>query len=540
MLENRSFDHMLGFSGITGTDAVSGSRTEVMGLVDVSLVRLASSLKTNTASGMIQKKGLAWPPPPAISMRDLFMSNQFGGQSYRAGQTAAYAIAVGPGHEFSDALLQLCGTDGENAYLAAAAVFRNSGGTPPVYPQVQNSGFVASYVPAIVNSGLGGQNPGEVMKCYDNPYALPVLTTLAQEFVVCDNWYASLPGPTWPNRFFAHAASSGGLDHSPTVADMLKWEIFSSFEFRNGTIFNLLDQGNITWRVYAGDEFPIVAAVGADIGHIYDYKRFAQDVAQPGYPVSYTFIEPSYGHIWSDYKCGTSQHPMDDVTRGESLIKAAYEAIRNSPVWNSSLIVITWDEHGGFYDHVAPPAAVPPGDTAPGDTYNLYGFGFDQYGPRVPAVVISPLIPRNLIDHRVFDHASIPATLEVCFGLGALTQRDANANNLMPLISLASPRTDAPTALPAPAQSNLTECAPVSFFRPVATTGPVTRPQDSIDEENVPGFLLVALRSDLALSPPAERAATIARFNAIATRGDASVYIDEVRVKVRAARDAAL
>jgi phospholipase C len=553
MLENRSFDHMLGFSGITGTDAFSGGHTEIIGLIDVRLLQFAKSFAVSGVSGIVQRKEQPWPPPPTVSVRDLFRSNQFTGQTYRAAPPAGYAMAVGPGHEFSDVLLQLCGADGENAYLAAAATFRASGGAPPAYPQVNNTGFVASFEAEIANSGLGGQSPGDVMQCYNNQSLLPdqrqlpVLSTLAQEFVVCDNWFASLPGPTWPNRFFAHAASSGGLDHSPTDADMVWWEKVSGFGFKNGTIFDVLNANNISWRIYAGDEFPIVSGLqGVHFTDIHDYADFAGDVAQPGYSVSYTFIEPSYGHFWSDYKCGTSQHPLDDVTRGEALIKATYEAIRNSPVWGSSMMIITWDEHGGFFDHVPPPPAVAPGDTAPGDQYNLYGFGFNQYGPRVPAVVISPLIPRNFIDHRTYDHASIPASLEACFGLPALTQRDANANNLMSLVSLSSPRGDAPMVLPNPAQSGLTDCDPVSFKRIVATTASsaaagldvtqIPRPLDSINEGNLPGFLLAALRADLALSPPAQGPAIMAQFSAIKTRADAALYVSGVQPKVRAAR----
>ncbi|MBV9158000.1 MAG: hypothetical protein JO097_17175 [Acidobacteriaceae bacterium] len=546
MLENRSFDHMLGFSGISGTDAVSGGHTGITGLVNLSLLRLVKSFNTNSVSGVVQKKGQTWPPP-AISVRDLFISNQFNGQTYRAAQPADFAMPIGPGHEFSDVLLQLCGTAGENAYLAALTNF-NNGGAAPEYPQVESGGFIASYVAEIAESGLAGQSPAELMKCYSNQTQLPVLSRLAQEFVVCDNWYCSLPGPTWPNRFFAHAASSGGLDHSPTDADMGSWQLDGDFNFANGTIFVRMNQNDIAWRVYAGDEFPIVAAVqGVGLFNTHDYSDFAQDVAQANYPVSYTFIEPNYGDIVNgSYQCGTSQHPLDDVTRGEVLIKATYEAIRNSPIWNSSLMIITWDEHGGFYDHVPPPAAAAPGDTAPGSKYNLYGFAFNQFGPRVPTIVISPLIPRNLIDHRLYDHASIPATLGACFGIGPMTRRDATANNLMLLVSLASPRGDAPAVLPAAAASGVGGCDPVSFDVRVATNAalppkppavPVTRPLDSINEENLPGFLLVVLKSDLALSPPEQKPAIIARFNTIKTRAEASEYTEEVRAKVRVARN---
>jgi phospholipase C len=173
---------------------------------------------------------------------------------------------------------------------------------------------------------------------------------------------------------------------------------------------------------------------------------------------------------------------------------------------------------------------------------NQYKFTFEQLGPRVPAVAISPLIPRNLIDHRTYDHASIPATLEACFGLSPLTQRDAKANNLMALVSLAAPRGDAPTTLPAPAASGVTGCDPVSLEvrvqsgveAPVAQ--PVARPLDSIDEQNLPGFLFSVLRADLALSPAAEKPAILARFNTVKTRADAAQYVSEVQPKVRSAR----
>jgi phospholipase C len=531
MLENRSFDHMLGFSGIIGKDAATGSATQIHGLSPLALRPVLEAFQTNSMGGIVMKEGQTWPPAQPISVRALLTSNVFKGQSYGVQEGADFAMSIDPGHEFTDVVVQLCGP---------GAVYQFGGAYPPVLIR----GFVDSYVTACVAKKIQS-DPGEIMKSYNTPNQLPVLNKLAQEFVACDNWHASLPGPTWPNRFFAHAASSGGLDHSPSTLDIAKWDTIDGFDFANGTIFDRLNSKGIKWRLYAGDDFPVVAALhGINLTEINDYSDFASDVAQANYPASYTFIEPSYGHFWSDYKCGTSQHPQDDVTRGESLIKATYETIRNSPMWNSSLFIITWDEHGGFYDHLPPPPAIAPADTAPGDEYNQYGFTFQQYGPRVPALVISPLIPRNLIDHRVYDHASIPATLEACFGLNSLTQRDAQSNNLMPLVSLGSPRADAPPTLPAPASSGLTGCDPVVFdlriqAPPVGQPmpiGPVSRPEDSFNEGNIPGFLFVVLRSHLALSPPAERPAVIGRFNAIKTRTDAAAYVSEVKPKVRLAR----
>ena len=533
MLENRSFDHMLGFSGITGTDAALRRPTTINGLTlaSSSLLQLARSWQRNTVGGIVLKEGGKWPPPPAVSVRTLLassISNIVDGQSFSAAQPADFVMPIDPCHEFNCVLAQLCG----------------SGATYPpggAYLAILNSGYVASY------AANGGQsNPGEIMKCYGSSQ-LPVLNALAQEFVVCDNWHASMPGPTWPNRFFAHAASSGGLDHSPSTAEIAEWDTVDGFSFANGTIFDRMNSASVKCKLYAGDDFPMVGALkGINlVTDINEYGDFASDVARADYPASYTFIEPSYGHLYSDFKCGTSQHPLDDVTRGESLIKATYEAVRNSPIWSQSMIIIAWDEHGGFYDHVPPPPAVAPGDTLPGSKYNQYGFTFQQYGPRVPAVVVSPLAPPNLIDHRVYDHASIPATLKTVFGLNPMTQRDVNAQNLISLVSLSSPRTDTPSSLPAPVGSGVTGCDPVSFDRTIATLSsgamevvPVARPNDSLDEGNLPGFLFVALRSDLALSPPEERPAKMARFSTITTRADASEYMEEIRLKIRSARNA--
>ena len=163
MLENRSFDHMLGFSGIKGTDAATGQPTQINGL-----------------SGN--------------------ESNTFNNQKYTVTRGADYRMPIDPKHEFPDVLHQLCGP---------AAVYPKAG----AYPATDSSGFVSVYA-----ASGGSATPGEVMKCY-TPDQLPVLNALASEFVVCDSWQASMPGPTWPNRMFVHAASAAGLDHSPTTLE---------------------------------------------------------------------------------------------------------------------------------------------------------------------------------------------------------------------------------------------------------------------------------------------------------------------------------
>ncbi|HTW23123.1 MAG TPA: alkaline phosphatase family protein [Candidatus Baltobacteraceae bacterium] len=482
MLENRSFDHMLGFSGIAGTDAATGAATKVDGL-------------TGTES------------------------NTFNNQTFTVSPGAPDRMPADPGHEFSNVLLQLCGS----------GVTYPRGGP---YPAITRSGYVASYV------GSGGSSaPGTLMNCF-SPTQLPVLHALAQEFVVCDNWHASMPGPTWPNRMFVHAASSNGLDHSPSIEEIAEWETLAGFSFPNGTIFDALQNKGLKHRLYGGDDFPMVSALkGIHLDDIRHYDQFAADLQQPGFAFSYVFIEPSYD-VANDYKNGSSQHPLADVNRGEALIKATYEALRNSAYWQSSMLIVTWDEHGGFYDHVVPADAVAP---SPGDVSaknNQNGFTFAKYGPRVPAIVASPWIPKNLVDHRLYDHASVPATLEALFGFAPLTARDAAANALTRLVTLATPRNDTPATLPAPASA---EVAPLAAAAAASIPNPASmaRPDDSVDQGNLPGIVQGALRQDLEVSPPQDRQAILQRVRSIKKRSDAIRYMNEVRLKVAQRKAAA-
>jgi phospholipase C len=406
----------------------------------------------------------------------------------------------------------------------------NAAYTSGHYPPINNSGFVSDYaVSHTRDEGNATSDLGAILGCYTADQ-LPVLNALAREFAVCDNWHASVPGPTWPNRLFSCASSSDGLDHSPTTAEILTWEAVDGIQFEHGSIFDSLKRKSATgWRIYSGDLFPLTAAVkGVSLTDIAHFDDFAADVAKPNYPYLYTLIEPNYGDMVSGtYVGGNSQHPRDGVTPGEGLIKSVYEAIRASPIWDTSLLIVTWDEHGGFYDHVAPPVAVPPGDTAAGSKYNQYGFTFDRYGVRVPAVIVSPLIPAKTIDHRLYDHSSIPATVEATFGLTPLTQRDSVAANVLPLLSLSGPRT-ALSTLPQPiALPRTTAEAPVAPQAVMAGTA---------DAGNVPLLVHVAMRHDLALSPPSQQHTILARVQSIQTRQQAADYIAEVRSKVQRAK----
>ena len=484
MLENRSLDHMLGFSGITGKDAVDGTNTKINGL---------TGNETNSGLPVTHPAGWSMPADPC--------------------------------HEFPCVVEQLCG---------AGANYPTGG----PYPPINNSGFVSNYK----NNG-GASSPGEIMRCFDASQ-LPVLNELAREFVFCDNWFSSMPGPTWPNRYFVHAASSGGLDHSPTNGEILKW-FAAGVPLKNGTIFDKLSKGSQKWHIYRGDEFPQALSLNHVhfLGGTSPLGNFQNDVNSVSkkhpYQYAYTFIEPNYGDILDNtYLRGTSQHPLDNVVCGEYVIKYVYESIRSSPLWENSLLIVTWDEHGGFYDHLNPVSAVGPGDNSTTSPLNQYGFTFQQLGVRVPAVVVSPLIPQNLIDHRTYDHSSVPATIEAVFGLTAITRRDAQANNVSNLVTLSSPRST-PQTLPVPASAG-GQCpspGPSKAAAPLALAPHLmARPLDPPDEGNLPGFLDIARRVDRELSPPHLQAAVAEKHRAsITTRVAAAAYIEEVRAKARAA-----
>lgn len=481
MLENRSFDHMFAFSGIAGITA-------------------ATTRTTNTYQGVDYPQRLG----------------------------ASARMPTDPGHEFGDVLEQLAG---------GGAVYPPGG----PYPRIDNSGFVSNYATTTSEGPLPRPGDfGDVMACFDTPTQLPVICQLAKEFVLCDHWFSSMPGPTWPNRFFAHGASSAGLDHSPTTEQIADWEgdHFGGFIFPNGSIFDALTRANVPWRIYHDTRGPLVGAIpqvssikGVSYLSARPISRFAGDLLKP-YPYGYTFIEPNYGDIANgSYTGGSSQHPMDEVAAGETLIKTVYEAIRNSPVWPQSLLIITYDEHGGFFDSVPPGPAPAPADGASGK-YNQFGFTFDRYGVRVPAIVVSPLIPQPKVEHRIYDHASIPATLERLFGLPPLTDRDRKANDVLGLLAPGTTRACSlqlpPPALPTGLTFKVAP-SPHSLDEPISAPG------------NLAGMAGVMLKTELELSSgsAAEKKAILADFKAIKTRAQAQAYIERIGAQAKAVRDLA-
>ncbi len=394
------------------------------------------------------------------------------------------------------------------------------------------------------------------MHCFD-PAQLPILTTLAREFAICDQWFSSLPGPTWPNRFFQLAATSGGLDDSPSSLDVVSSTTVAGYEFQNGNIFDLLDANCIDWTIFEGDDFPVSFVLkGMNLnllqGRFKGFDDFATELNKATFGSKFVFIEPKYGaHGFDatgpgDFTCGNSMHPLDDVTRGEALIKKVYEAIRNSPHWESSMLLVTFDEHGGFYDHVAPGPAVPPGDLqTAGYVHN--NFKFDQLGVRVPTLVISPYTPRGVIDHTVYDHTSMLATVERLFGMSAMTNRDRAAKDVRGLLSLPTLRTDCPTALPPvaanpdPLDCGDNESKDMLLLRRsqlrLAKQDVAQRERDSdrpLTPSTQTGFLQVALLKALSQeTAPPDRQQWIDDYKAIRTRAEASLFMVEATLKVK-------
>jgi phospholipase C len=324
-----------------------------------------------------------------------------------------------PGELFTDMTMQIFGLHPD--------------GTPRM------DGFVDNYVRQPTHGVT--LDPRAVMHGF-TPEQLPVLSLLARSFGVCDRWFAPAPCETWPNRLFAHTGCAGGqVDNAA-----LPRPIFLPTSFRR-----LAKHGH-SWKVYFHD-VPQTAALYNLWPWIPTHFRlfaseFMWDAANGTLP-SYSFIEPRYftsrvlNHIPND------AHPPHNVAYAEQLIADLYNAVRSGPGWERTLLVITFDEHGGCYDHVVPPAAIPAGRPAPN------GFTFDRYGPRVPAVIVSPYVPAGSVirpaeDGPPFDHTSLIATLDALFGLGPpLSARAAHAPTLLPALSLERPENGGPARIDA-------------------------------------------------------------------------------------------
>jgi phospholipase C len=464
-LENRSFDHLLGY--------LDHPNANFDGLGDA------------------EHSNPGWNGGPPVS----------------TSPTAKTVLPVGPDHSH-DSVMEQLGLAG-----------RPLGSTPT------NDGFVINYERA--GRGLGGgRDEGVIgtlltwlrrnktpappvegrgplaMRCQP-PAQVPVLSRLAVEFALCQRWFCSVPGETWPNRNFMHAATSDGeTDIDPRF-------------YTNPTIFEQLEENDKTWHIYH-DDTPQVWAFerlwdsDKRRANWFEFPAFLDHVAAGTLP-HYSFIEPNHRPAEHDAThapvigspdISNSQHPgnslvadadydaypageSNDFTRAETLIASIYEALRANPeLFASTVLVITYDEHGGLYDHVPPPTdAKDPGFTSTLGRRVLHAlyrqkaaaFDFHTLGPRVPTLVISPLVERETLSNSVFDHSSIPATVRKIFMPTAaeLTARDGNAHTFEDLLTRTAPRVGA--ELP-DLSSFLTTSVPATGAAVTTLPGPTPTP----------------------------------------------------------------
>ncbi|ONK63602.1 uncharacterized protein A4U43_C07F16950 [Asparagus officinalis] len=391
VMENRSFDHMLGFmkrlnpeiNGVTGSE----------------------SNPTSTSD----------PNSTRVYFKD-----------------GAHYVDPDPGHSFQAIREQIFGSNDTSA------------SPPPMNGFVQNAVSMGADMPEAVMNGF-------------RPEMVAVYKELASEFAVFDLWFASVPASTQPNRMYVHSGTShGAMSNDP--AALVKG-------FPQRTIFENLDDAGLSFGIYYQNVPAVLFYRNLRklkyITKFHSYDDSFKSHCQKGSLPNYAVIEQRY--MDSRSKPATDDHPSHDVYQGQMFVKEVYEALRASPQWNETLLIITYDEHGGFYDHVPTPVkGVPSPDGIIGR--EPYYFEFDRLGVRVPTIMVSPWIEKGTVVHgpngvptqtSEYEHSSIPATMKKIFDLQApfLTKRDAWAGTFEGILQTRTePRTDCPVQLPTPVQ----------------------------------------------------------------------------------------
>jgi phospholipase C len=364
MLENRSFDHVLGgLKGIDGLDGLHGM--EVNPDLDGSQIIVRS--------------------------------------------TTRRTMSFGPLHDFESVAYQLAG----------------------------NSGFVTN---AQAELHLASADAAQVMEFYPDG-ELPVIHALAHEYLVLDRWFCSVPTGTLPNRMFAVAGTSDGRLRNEQILGLLPAPC------SRRTIFEAMGFDRAQWANYC-DGMPTIWLFSSLWGearrsrHRQDslfrsIDQFEEDCRDGALP-KFSFIEPVY---WGDG--ADDGHPPHDFFLSDQLVGRIYMALRESAIWNRSCLIVLFDEHGGFYDHVTPPADSVPPDGQRSEEFPAFGFG--RLGPRVPCVVVSPWVDAHRVwrpDHGALDHSSLVATVGRRWSIPALTARDGAAPDIWPALARTSPRED--------------------------------------------------------------------------------------------------
>jgi phospholipase C len=338
-------------------------------------------------------------------------------------------------------------------------IFGPPGSQPSPQPML---GFLVNY------QDTNAANADQIMQTY-SPLQVPVLTALARNYAVSDAWFCSVPSQTWPNRSFVHTGTSNGNVNN---GEPLRWNV--------ATIFNVLNSLGKSFAIYSDTiltpsltrtMFPKLWDPALD-SHFRSFQTFQDACGTDSLP-QYSFLEPSFLDQPND------QHPPHDVTAGEQFLHAIWIAVSGSPGFDHILLVILYDEHGGNYDHVAPPANATCPDAAsnPGKE----NFAFNRFGIRIPAVVVSPYVEPGTVFRSntgvPYDHTSVLATLRDWLSIPPSSmlpsKRIAGAPTLEHVLALSAPRTSAPTI--APPSANV-------------TATPVTLPLNDLQESLVTGM----------------------------------------------------
>ncbi|GAA1057058.1 hypothetical protein GCM10017608_09260 [Agromyces luteolus] len=366
-----------------------------------------------------------------------------------------------PGEEYPHVNTQLFGTirPASNATaevddMSAPFNAPDAGATPGM------DGFVIDYADHVEHRRRDPEDRDirQIMGSF-SPEMLPVLSTLAKGFAVYDAWHCAVPSQTFCNRSFFHASTSHGFVTNRGDGGYRKWLDADA----SPTIFNRLDDAGIDWRIYF-DDLQLVSMTGIihapaleefwRTAHFAPMSQFWSDVAD-GELAPYSFVEPRMIFDHNDF------HPpvgrlresdvdgdevtdgaISDVRAGEALLHSIYSAIRESAADSGSnamntMLLVTFDEHGGTYDHVPPPGATPPGAS---DGAGEMGFTFDRLGCRVPAIAISAYTAEGTVIHDPMHHGSVIATLCAAHGLDPLTDRDDGAPTIRNAVTLDAPR----------------------------------------------------------------------------------------------------
>jgi phospholipase C len=328
------------------------------------------------------------------------------------------------------------------------------------YDNGKMDGFVSTPIDPLTTETVGGVAMG-YWQAEDQPFYY----SLYRSFPIADRYFCSVMGQTFPNRRYLLGATSLGMidDTAPADTDYPA----------NGTIFDQFDAHGITWKDYTASLvatssslalFPALYEKNAATKIVLD-AEFLTDAAAGTLP-NFSLVEPDYGN--------TSEENPQNIAMGEEFAASIINAVINGPAWDKTVLLLTYDEHGGYYDHVQPPAAIPPDSIGPILEPGENGFdGFARYGFRVPFALVSPWARPNYVSHQTMDHTSILKLIETKWNLPALTLRDANATGMLDMLDLHKPAFANPPKLAEP----LAVTDPGALT--CSTTGPGTIPPPS-------------------------------------------------------------